>query len=543
MKKHLSLFLAIILAFSAISGLSVSAEEKYDELFGLPEIAEGYNRYFLLMPETWAWDNSVTPGIYWENGTDAPTSWPGYKANKADAEGIFYYDVPADVEYIIWNNFYEGADISSAITRYNRRTDYIPTQDKELLISYNRMISVISDNYYNNTELADDYPTCRWYCYYGNGKYGVNQTPEASPTYRYYFYLPEEWQNEYTTDVYVFWWTGSNPHSDYPGDKAKKTNIDGLYYYDVPKDVEGICWNNAVDTAIPNYTFACYPDTFNNDNRIYVIDFDKKDDISKVIYHGDWYYYYGNGEYGLTQRKTDGYYTCRSFGGDNPAPKLETNRYYFYMPNDWENKLTKDAGIYWWEGTNSCNSWPGYKAKRTNVDGLFYYDVPKDVTTIIWNNHINGGTNPETEIYKLSRYSKNVGSEYYEKGESQLYPDGLANFDEMVYVIDYDKTDYNSFEVSLVGEWYYYYGEGEYGPTPEKGDVIFTQRYFGTAPVVFGDVNSDNKISIQDATAIQKHLANLEPLTITGVSAADFNSDGKITIQDATAIQKAIAKL
>ena len=374
---------------------------------------------------------------------------------------------------------------------------------------------------------------------------------EETETNRYYFYLPEEWENEYSSTAYIFWMHGSYIPASWPGFEGIKTDIEGLYYYDVPNYVQYISWGNGVSfnenfESDIKYGRNCHIETFNNDNKVYVIDHDKTIDhigVASPSYSGQWYYYYGNGEYGLYKEKGEEFYSCRSFGGDNPAPKLETNRYYFYMPNDWENKLTKDAGIYWWEGTNSCNSWPGYKAKRTNVDGLFYYDVPKDVTTIIWNNHINGGTNPETEIYKLSRYSKNIGSEYYEKGESQLYPEGLKSFDEMVYVIDYDKTDYNSFEVSLVGEWYYYYGEGEYGPTPEKGDVIFTQRYFGTAPVVFGDVNSDNKISIQDATAIQKHLANLEPLTITGVSAADFNSDGKITIQDATAIQKAIAKL
>lgn len=33
----------------------------------------------------------------------------------------------------------------------------------------------------------------------------------------------------------------------------------------------------------------------------------------------------------------------------------ETYRYYFYMPNDWENSYTQStvAGVYWWGGTDA----------------------------------------------------------------------------------------------------------------------------------------------------------------------------------------------
>ena len=542
MKKILSLILALLLAFSAVSVISVSAEnEEYDELYGLPEIKEGYHRYFLLMPEDWVWDESVTAGIYWEKGTEAPESWPGYKAHKADIDEVYYYDVPADVEQIIWNNFYEGSDISAPVTRYNKRTDFLPTEDTEHQISYNRMIAIIHKDGFDGTSLSYEYPSCDWFCYYGGGGYGTNTslTDPGTDTYRYYFYLPEGW----STKVYIHWWNGTNAQSDYPGYEANKTNIKGLYYYDVPKDVEQICWNHQFKNSID---YACYPETYNNHNKVYVLDFDKQSEYSS-IYYGDWYYYYGHGEYGLTKDKTDGFYTCTHFGGTNPAPELPTNRYYFYMPNDWENQLSDNAGIYWWEGTNSCTTWPGYKATKTYIDGLYYYDVPKDVTTIIWNNYIDGGYNPESEIYKLAMKSTNIGTEYYEKGESELYAEGLASFDEMVYVIDYDKTDYNSFETNLVGEWYYYYGGGEYGPTPEKGDTVYTARYFGRASsdneTLLGDVNLDGKVNIRDSTAIQKHLANIETIEGLGKPAADYNGDGKITIKDVTAIQKKIANI
>lgn len=68
------------------------------------------------------------------------------------------------------------------------------------------------------------------------------------------------------------------------------------------------------------------------------------------------------------------------------------NRYYFYMPESWYNEYATDAHIYWWEGTGACGAWPGYKAIKTDVPGVYYYDVSKDVTTIVWNNGIDGVT-------------------------------------------------------------------------------------------------------------------------------------------------------
>lgn len=65
----------------------------------------------------------------------------------------------------------------------------------------------------------------------------------------------------------------------------------------------------------------------------------------------------------------------------------------------------------------------------------------------------------------------------------------------------------------------------------------------GDKSVLLGDVNGDGKITIADATAIQKHLAKLTELSVEQLINADTNSDGKITITDATRIQKYLAKL
>ena len=48
---------------------------------------------------------------------------------------------------------------------------------------------------------------------------------------------------------------------------------------------------------------------------------------------------------------SDGYYV--------PSEGTETYRYYFYMPQRWENEFTTSTGAYWWEGTDLCETWQG----------------------------------------------------------------------------------------------------------------------------------------------------------------------------------------
>lgn len=75
---------------------------------------------------------------------------------------------------------------------------------------------------------------------------------------------------------------------------------------------------------------------------------------------------------------------------------------------------------------------------------------------------------------------------------------------------------------------------------PQATDAVTgTLPSFGTALV--GDANGDGKISIADATIIQKHLAKIGEIAENNMSFADLNGDGKITVADATIIQKKLA--
>ena len=64
-----------------------------------------------------------------------------------------------------------------------------------------------------------------------------------------------------------------------------------------------------------------------------------------------------------------------------------------------------------------------------------------------------------------------------------------------------------------------------------------------TKDYMLGDVNGDGKISVLDATLIQKYISGLVTFSDTQKAAADVNGDGSVSVIDATLIQKYIAGL
>jgi len=60
---------------------------------------------------------------------------------------------------------------------------------------------------------------------------------------------------------------------------------------------------------------------------------------------------------------------------------------------------------------------------------------------------------------------------------------------------------------------------------------------------LLGDVDGDGKISVVDATVVQRHLAEIEILTEEQLVRADTYKDSKISILDATQIQRLLAEI
>lgn len=170
----------------------------------------------------------------------------------------------------------------------------------------------------------------------------------------------------------------------------------------------------------------------------------------------------------------------------NTGEKVETNRYFFLMPNgkngfkstggsnnyeagdyvsSWYNDYANKPCIAWQNSGIADTEYPGYTMLNGDDGDVYYADVPTVVSEIVINNGVNYSSDENMQLY--ARKTVNICSEYYDAYESEEYPEGLDGFDNMIYVIDPDKIVWSEDATSSVGlesgEWYYYYGNGCYG--------------------------------------------------------------------------------
>ena len=255
----------------------------------------------------------------------------------------------------------------------------------------------------------------------------------------------------------------------------------------------------------------------------------------------------------------------------NEAGVTETRRYWFIMPDgksgrtdpstgevapNWYNDYTEGAGIYWWGGSAKPEGWCGYAAMKGDAENVFYADVPKDVTTIIWNNGVNGGETPTdpddpNDIYFKAAQSVNINSEYCEAGEEITLPNGVSEeegFDNMVFIIYPEEVSINDFSKKQTcgGHWYYYYGAGCYGLVKggESDVKANCQNPDHNHDCLMGDADKDGEVSIYDATKIQRYLAELlESADEIDLEAAKVTGGEEVTVFDATRIQRYLAEL
>ncbi len=75
-------------------------------------------------------------------------------------------------------------------------------------------------------------------------------------------------------------------------------------------------------------------------------------------------------------------------------------------------------------------------------------------------------------------------------------------------------------------------------PTLSAGAAQSGSAESASAALILGDADLDGKVTILDATRIQRHLADLTEITGDALKAADADQDGNITILDATVIQR-----
>lgn len=274
-----------------------------------------------------------------------------------------------------------------------------------------------------------------------------------------------------------------------------------------------------------------------------------------------------------------------------PEEGESTNRYYFAMPNTWRNKYTDTAGVYFMPTAETCGfvegegpmSWPGYKAYfdgyKSYAYSIYYVDCPTDIEFIVWNNYIKSGATDDTAMSDAEKQSDGVNTEFCslydydiydaewfaEMEESfngdkkalgsyadnffydEEYGSGFSfNFDNMIYVVPQNADSENSSVTGIEtykGNWYFFYGEDEYGTYPTREESEKNNTLYSLCPYAviddggIGDVDGNGVLDVSDATTIQKYLAGLIELTDRQRRVADVDKTGVVDIFDATAIK------
>lgn len=203
-----------------------------------------------------------------------------------------------------------------------------------------------------------------------------------------------------------------------------------------------------------------------------------------------------------------------------------------------------------------CSETQAWKFTRTptgaykiqNVDDGSYLDVygvyDKDDTNVYTWPEYTGGLNQQFFIYNM------YGASYLRPLHTSTRMLDMSSTDDHNLALWIGGQDWapqefniNTINQNDIGKHNYI---KEILPT-EKGVVVkFTCKECGDSYIEheyqIADTNLDGKITISDVTAIQRHLAKLEPFNDEQLELADTNGDGEINIIDATHLQKYLAE-
>ena len=426
MKKLLCLMLAITVFFSLIvfSTASPAAEELAPGGFGTlgeytPKAGVQTNHLMFAMPS--AWQNDTTKdervggaaGCYWWTGYDTPDDvaggygWPGYKAVKVEEYGVdnlWAIDVPTygngeagNATQIIWNNYLDGGMETDPVKNpfYKDSAQTVDTPGQ----------------YYSRTDEHETYDILFRYIYkkvlVQEGVEGADAIELTSETFwedmnkKAAAFLGEDW-DALSNDEKTF-------QVDIVLDDAEVDLSEFRDYADnfFNEDLVG-------DAYYPQEECMGFGESFTFDNMVYVVSFDPakmyESPVShKIGYRGDFYFYYGSGEYGSwpTQELNEQYggvsgnftqveyvdpklapttptddpytYPTDPLSPYNPAPGYSySGRIYFQVPSEWKN-FKKIA--FFLEDHNTGNqfiTWGSKKGYMTDEGGgIWSFDLEK----------------------------------------------------------------------------------------------------------------------------------------------------------------------
>ena len=178
--------------------------------------------------------------------------------------------------------------------------------------------------------------------------------------------------------------------------------------------------------------------------------------------------------------------------------------------------------------------------------GITQAILPEGITEIGYRAFMS--SNIETLVLPQGLTYIDVEAFYNINITSVVIPDTVSTIDEAAFISCSSLDEITIPDsVTYIGERVFDYCDKNLIIFGKKGSVAETYakdnnlRFIDLSNCLMGDVNLDGSVNIKDATAIQKHIANLITLDEKGYDVADVDGSGSVNIKDATAIQKHIA--
>jgi len=218
----------------------------------------------------------------------------------------------------------------------------------------------------------------------------------------------------------------------------------------------------------------------------------------------------------------------------------ETKRVYF------DNTVTQwpKVHVYCKTGENRSTEivdFPGYAMTQDATNpNLYYYDVPATTNYVKFSEgavaaHIGhsasvcggycGRTMPPTVIY----YGTANSAANRESGGYKLT--GSMIFEKLEW------KDYGEYPVVTLSNSDVTYS------TEIPTEPSTSKPTYEAGTLIYGDLTLDGKVSILDATAIQRHQAEIALIDSEILVCGNVDGDDKVTIMDATAIQRQLAEI
>ena len=101
--------------------------------------------------------------------------------------------------------------------------------------------------------------------------------------------------------------------------------------------------------------------------------------------------------------------------------------------------------------------------------------------------------------------------------------------------------DYGEYPVATLTSQDTSLGGGSVDPTVKPTEAPTQPATQPGSGIILGDADQDKYVSILDATMMQRHIADVKPLSAKGVLAADIDGDGEVSIIDVTWLQRYLA--